>query len=345
MDTVEGLTRDGCTIIVPRRIKHYELYQVMGQGSHSVVFEAVDVQSKLKYACKVMQRPGPNDKNIHFVERELRISETIHCPFLVSMIDVIYLDELIVVVMERCNGGDLCKLVESGIIAVRSVSRGIFRQLCLGVYYLHERRVAHRDVKLDNILLDKDFNVKLCDYGLACECKPGCLSDEICGSLPYIAPEVIIGEYDPRKADVWSVGIVLYMMIMEKSPYMNVDIDGIYNEIMTEGIDTSCLPEGPKQIVERCCEVDPEKRAGINEVLQMVYKVYNSHTKRAESLPMINTCGMKQGDVKRVQRGLMLPGNGGKNVSMGGESRRQQARSKVRGRTPCLYRPRAPLVR
>ncbi|KAL1764088.1 sperm motility kinase W, partial [Sigmodon hispidus] len=96
-----------------------------------------------------------------------------------------------------------------------------------GVHYLHQRHIAHRDIKLENILIDRAGKVKLCDFGLAIQFTEGQMLEEVCGSLLYEAPEILARKpYDGLAVDMWSLGVVLYVLVTGEFPYVETTVDG-----------------------------------------------------------------------------------------------------------------------
>lgn len=124
--------------------------------------------------------------------------------------------------MELALGGDLFNLIETDGVEP-DIAHFYFRQLINGVDYLHSRGVAHRDIKPENLLLDENGNLKIADFGLAAlfRLPTGkrrmCYS--ACGSMPYVAPEVIADGYDPDRADIWSCGVVLFVLLCGQMPW------------------------------------------------------------------------------------------------------------------------------
>lgn len=127
-------------------------------------------------------------------------------------------------VMELCPQGDVSKLIAARGALDECFSCRLFKQLCLAVQYLHGVNVAHRDIKCENLLLDQHYNLKLCDFGLSEKLTyvngKVVLSDTHCGTLHYAAPEILKNlPYNPMVSDVWSMGVVLYMMLCGSLPF------------------------------------------------------------------------------------------------------------------------------
>lgn len=264
-------TGDGDIIAIPRVFNHFEVLNVVGIGSSAVVV-SVQNPNGVKFAAKVLRRPRANDDYLKFLERELRLCVTMSCPYLVNCFDVVYFEDIIIVVMELCAFGDLMTMITEEFVLVRANWRKIFAQLCLGVQYLHSRGMAHRDLKLENILIDEQMNVKLCDYGFMCETKPASLSTTMCGSMRYVAPEVLRGEgYHPMRTDVWALGIVLYGITTGLSPWKSEGESGVCREILAGEMDLTGICDAPRRIVEKCCDQNQETRVTVEEILAMPF--------------------------------------------------------------------------
>ncbi|CAO2608043.1 Sperm motility kinase [Lemmus lemmus] len=111
-------------------------------------------------------------------------------------------------------------------------ARPIFRQVVSAVHYLHQRRIVHRDIKLENILIDREGKVKLCDFGLAIQVAEGQMLKKVCGSLLYMAPEILASKpYDGLAVDMWSLGVLLYVLVTGQFPYKATTFRGMHRLI------------------------------------------------------------------------------------------------------------------
>lgn len=280
-------TGEGDVLEIPMNFGPYEIVRTIGSGSSAVVICVMDVRSERKFAAKVMRRPTSSDHSLRFIERELRLCVTMSCPYLVRCTDVIYLPDLICVIMEYFEGMDMFTMMIEEIAVLRGNWRSIFTQVCLGVQYLHKRGLAHRDLKMENILIDKFMNVKLCDYGFMCETSSTTVSTSLCGTTQYIAPEVVKGEgYQAMQSDIWALGMTLFAGTTGFFPWRSADAVGMCREILEANVDVRMLPKGAREIVERCFEKNPDKRATIDEIMEMGF-VEMPAVKESKTMPSL----------------------------------------------------------
>ena len=131
------------------------------------------------------------------------------------------------VVMEKIEGGELFDTVIDAGGLTEEIARKCFRQILQAMAYCHGRGVAHRDMKLENLIMTADQNCKVCDFGLAKNVAESAAST-IIGTGKYVAPDVLAGaEYDPFKADMWSCGVCLYCMTECAFPFTKAGNDGV----------------------------------------------------------------------------------------------------------------------
>ena len=155
-----------------------------------------------------------------------------HHPHVVQLYEVIATETSIWLVTELCTGGELFDyLVEKGRIDEYE-TRALFGQLCLAVAYCHDQGVVHRDLKLENVLLDDHCHVKLSDFGFTREFERGGLLETFCGTTGYASPEMLLGQkYLGQEVDIWSLGIILYALLTGTLPFDDDDEQEMKNKI------------------------------------------------------------------------------------------------------------------
>jgi serine/threonine protein kinase len=222
------------------------------------------------FACKVVSRQYLTDENLFDrFEQEVRLLPSLNRPNVVRCEDVLFTPELIILVMEYCSQGDLfTHIVNEGMFS-EGRARVIFQQIAEAVRFIHSKNIAHRDLKPDNVLIDKQFNAKLADFGLCHIAAAGQLLRTPCGSPLYAPPEILATQdYDGKAADIWSLGIMLYTMVTGTLPWSTENQVELFRQISQADIDVPAHLTPPLQgLLARMLERDPARRLTIGEVL------------------------------------------------------------------------------
>ncbi|CAH1399980.1 unnamed protein product [Nezara viridula] len=268
----------------------YKMQTVMNEGSCSLVYlanyegtmtdeNAVQKNVSLKLACKVMEtEQAPKDFVQKFLLRELDIIAQISHPHIIHTHSILHLNTKILVFMRNAEYGNLCDYITNYGGLREKQARLWFRQLAVGVDYLHSINIAHRDIKCENILITSSLNVKICDFGFARFCADSkgkaVFSTTFCGSVAYAAPELIKGTpYVPTYSDVWSLGVVLYIMLNAVMPFRTENLGKIWSLQIskTYRFRTAVIPTLSKEVislVSKMLEPNWVARATIKHVLK-----------------------------------------------------------------------------
>mmetsp|Transcript_8232 Transcript_8232/g.24749 ORF Transcript_8232/g.24749 Transcript_8232/m.24749 type:complete len:326 (+) Transcript_8232:111-1088(+) len=205
----------------------YEVVNAIGHGGSGVVLHAVRRSDQLTVAVKVVSKATLNQTTKRALALEVKIMEEVACEQVVGFIEVLEDCKFVYIVMEHVGGGDLYRYMRKNrrSLGEREALK-ILQQVLEGLLYLHDRNIAHRDLKLENIMLTADadaLRVKLIDFGLSAYSsepisRQGCM--EFCGTLQYCAPEVAAKRpYAAEKLDMWGVGVVMYAMLCRRLPF------------------------------------------------------------------------------------------------------------------------------
>jgi serine kinase len=197
--------------------------QKLGHGSYATVKAAHSHKHRTLVAIKIIsKKKAPQDFLDKFLPRELDIVKTLKHPCLICFLQSIETTNRVYLVMELATGGDLLEVIrKNGHIKEPQAGRW-FNQLTDGMSYCHRKGVVHRDLKCENLLLDKKNNLKITDFGFAkcfdTQMKNGQkeMSETYCGSYAYAPPEILKGTpYEPQIADIWSMGVILFTMVSQ----------------------------------------------------------------------------------------------------------------------------------
>ncbi|KAK4874996.1 hypothetical protein RN001_011418 [Aquatica leii] len=197
--------------------------QTLGEGAYGEVKLLMHRVSKEMLAAKIIDLKKHKDtaQNVH---KEVKIHGILDHTNIIKLYGNRHVPEmkLEIIYLEFAAGGELFNKIEPDYGMAHAEAQRYFKQLMLGVNYLHQRGVAHRDIKPENLLLDADGNLKISDFGLATIFRlkgKERLLDKRCGTLPYVAPEILIKPYRAQPADIWSCGIVLVAMAAGELPW------------------------------------------------------------------------------------------------------------------------------
>lgn len=179
----------------------------------------------------------------------------------------------ILLVMEYASNGDLLHFVRNVGRLPEYDTKHIFRQVLYGLAHCHCRSVMHRDIKLDNILLDAKSNIKICDFGIAKIIGRGVKTREQCGTPAYLAPEIMNKEgYEAFYPDFWGLGVLLYAMLFGCVPFKANNMDDLHKLIQKGELrfPEYASPEAI-ELIRRLIVVDPKKRLSIPEILNSAW--------------------------------------------------------------------------
>lgn len=237
-------------------------------------------QTPDEVAIKVIDKSKVEDMND--VEREINIMKDLDHENIVKLYHVFKEPKKINLVMALVEGGELFDaIVEDGNFTEKKAAR-VMTQLCKALDYMHDRKIVHRDLKPENLLLkskDKDnINIMVADFGLARVVSPTDMMKTACGTPGYVAPEILQNKgYDSGAVDVWSAGVILYIMLCGFPPFYEEELPALFDSILKAKYDfpspwwdniSSAENAGAKDLVKKILVVDPKKRLDAKSVIQ-----------------------------------------------------------------------------
>ncbi|RCV15407.1 hypothetical protein SETIT_3G053800v2 [Setaria italica] len=250
----------------------YELGRTVGEGNFGKVKLARHRGTGAHFAVKILDRARVLSQRIgDQIRREIATLKLLHHPNVVRLHEVAASKTKIYMVLEFVNGGELFNRIAIKGKLSEQEGRRLFQQLIDGVSYCHEKGVYHRDLKPENVLLDTKGNIKISDFGLSA--LPQHLGNDgllhtTCGSPNYIAPEVLQNRgYDGSLSDIWSCGVILYMMLVGYLPFDDRNIVVLYQKIFKGDTQIpKCLSPGAQNLLQRILEPNPMKRITMAEI-------------------------------------------------------------------------------
>ncbi|KAH9766568.1 CBL-interacting serine/threonine-protein kinase 1 [Citrus sinensis] len=251
------------------RLGRYELGRTLGEGNFGKVKFAQDLDSGLPFAVKILEK----NRIIHLkitdqIKREIATLKLLKHPNVVRLHEVLASKSKIYMVLEYVTGGELFDKIASKGRLQEAEGRKLFQQLIDGVSYCHNKGVFHRDLKLENILLDSKGNIKISDFGLSAlpqHFRDDGLLHTTCGSPNYVAPEVLANRgYDGATSDIWSCGVILYVILTGYLPFDDRNLAVLYQKIFRGDFKLpKWLSPGAQNLLRKILEPNPVKRITI----------------------------------------------------------------------------------
>uniref|UniRef100_A0A0E0JFE1 non-specific serine/threonine protein kinase n=1 Tax=Oryza punctata TaxID=4537 RepID=A0A0E0JFE1_ORYPU len=219
----------------PLLLGRFEVGKLLGQGNFAKVYHARNVATGEEVAIKVMEKEKIFKSGLTaHIKREIAVLRRVRHPHIVQLYEVMATKLRIYFVMEYVRGGELFARVARGRLP-EADARRYFQQLVSAVAFCHARGVFHRDIKPENLLVDDAGDLKVSDFGLSAvadQMRHDGLFHTFCGTPAYVAPEVLSRRgYDAAKADLWSCGVVLFVLMAGYLPFQDRNLVGMYRKI------------------------------------------------------------------------------------------------------------------
>jgi len=252
----------------------YELGRLLGQGTFAKVYYAKTLKTGESVAIKVMDKEKILKVGmIEQIKREISVMRLVRHPNIVRLYEVMASKSKIYFVMEYVKGGELFNKVAKGRLKEEE-ARKYFQQLISAVDFCHSRGVYHRDLKPENLLLDENGDMKVSDFGLSAlpeQFRQDGLLHTACGTPAYVSPEVITKKgYDGAKADIWSCGVILFVLMAGYLPFLDANLMVMYKKIYKG--DFKCPPwfsSEVRRLVVRLLDPNPRTRITVPQLMEV----------------------------------------------------------------------------
>ncbi|KAJ8747620.1 hypothetical protein K2173_014435 [Erythroxylum novogranatense] len=254
------------------RLGKYELGRTLGEGNFGKVKLAKNIDSGLPFAVKILEKKRIIDlKTTHQIKREIATLKLLKHPNIVRLHEVLASKSRIYMVLEYVTGGELFDRIASSGRLSEAEGRKLFQQLIDGVSYCHNKGVFHRDLKLENVLIDTKGNIKITDFGLSAlpqHFRDDGLLHTTCGSPNYVAPEILMNRgYNGATSDIWSCGVILYVILTGYLPFDDRNLAVLYQKIFKGDCQIpKWLTPGAKNLIKRILDPNPGARITIEGI-------------------------------------------------------------------------------
>ena len=266
----------------------YDVKNKLGSGKFGLVKLGIHKKTGQKVAIKIMKKSSMDSSDLELVRTEIEILKICQHPNIIRLYNVFENADYLYIIMEYCYGGDLFSYLENRHFRVSEKrASNIIHQMATAVYYMHSYGVVHRDLKPENVLMtstDEDSEIRILDFGLSKILGPYEKCDEPYGTLTYCAPEIIVDEPYSKPVDLWSLGVMTYLMVSGKLPFNAEDENEIARQVVYDEpnytrnpvwktISPECLDFIQKLLVK-----DQNKRMTIKGVLEHKWiKMYDEN--------------------------------------------------------------------
>ncbi|KAK7283125.1 hypothetical protein RIF29_12430 [Crotalaria pallida] len=269
----------------------YEMGRLLGKGTFAKVYYAKQIATGESVAIKVINKDQVKRQGLmEQIKREISVMRLVRHPNIVELKEVLATKTKIFFVMEYVRGGELFAKVAKGKLK-EDQARKYFQQLISAVDFCHSRGVSHRDLKPENLLLDHNENLKISDFGLSAlpeqQRLDGLLHTQ-CGTPAYVAPEVLRKKgYDGSKTDIWSCGVILYVLLAGFLPFQDENLMSMYNMVLRAEFQfPPWFSSDSRRLISKILVADPSKRTTIPAIMRVPW-----FRKGFEV-----TCGVMKGD-------------------------------------------------
>ncbi|KAM5543681.1 hypothetical protein V8D89_002932 [Ganoderma adspersum] len=246
---------------------------MLGEGGFARVYEVQDARGH-RSACKVVTKCSLKSKKAKTkLYAEIKIHKSLEHPNIVHFQDCFEDDDNVYMTLELCHNGSLMDMLRRRRRFTEPEARFFMIQLIGACQYMHTHQVIHRDLKLGNIFLDKNMNVKVGDFGLAALIEiPGERKKTICGTPNYIAPEVLFDQANGHsfEVDTWSIGVILYTLVVGRPPFQTKDVKTIYKRIRDNEYEfpaDRAVSAPVQELIQAILTPDPAQRPTLADIV------------------------------------------------------------------------------
>ncbi|XP_008052769.1 serine/threonine-protein kinase 33 [Carlito syrichta] len=261
----------------------YTFGRILGRGSFGMVIEATDKETETKWAIKKVNKEKAGSSAVKLLEREVNILKSVKHEHIIHLEQVFETPKKMYLVMELCEDGELKEILDRKGNFSENETRWIIQSLASAIAYLHNNDIVHRDLKLENILVKSSFidannelnlNIKVTDFGLAVK-KQGRsegMLQTTCGTPIYMAPEVINAHDYSQQCDIWSIGVIMYILLCGELPFLASSEEKLFElirkgELHFENPVWDSISNCAKSVLKQLMKVDPAHRITAKELL------------------------------------------------------------------------------
>ena len=255
----------------PTDLSFYKYGRMIGRGAFGKVNIGLNILTGRIVAIKSFNKKNlTNEISKNKILYETNLMRGLCHPSVTKILETFETDQYYLIIMEYISGGNLQSFIKKRRKLGEKTSKILFRQIIQALKYIHSKNIVHRDIKLENILLDLNNIIKICDFGVGKLIKPGVMLRDQCGTPVYMAPEIIKGEgYEGPPVDVWSAGVALYIMLTGNIPFnKDKNHDLKYSILNCEFKKIKDVSDQVNDLISKILEKNPNKRITVDQILE-----------------------------------------------------------------------------
>ncbi|XP_025213851.1 serine/threonine-protein kinase 33 isoform X3 [Theropithecus gelada] len=286
----------------------YTFGRILGKGSFGMVIEATDKETETKWAIKKVNKEKAGSSAVKLLEREVNILKSVKHEHIIHLEQVFETPKKMYLVMELCEDGELKEILDRKGHFSENETRWIIQSLASAIAYLHNNDIVHRDLKLENIMVKSsltddnneiNLNIKVTDFGLAVkkQSRSEAMLQATCGTPIYMAPEVINAHDYSQQCDIWSIGVIMYMLFCGEPPFLASSEEKLFElirkgELHFENPVWNSISDCAKSVLKQLMKVDPAHRITAKELLDNQWLTSTAYEKQfpATSKDNYDTC-------------------------------------------------------
>ncbi|XP_050071745.1 mucin-19 [Anopheles maculipalpis] len=248
--------------------QRFDIIKKLGQGTYGKVQLGINKETGQEVAIKTIKKSKiETEADLIRIRREVQIMSSVYHPNIIHIYEVFENREKMILVMEFAAGGELYDYLSERKVLAEEEARRIFRQVSTAIYYCHKHKICHRDLKLENILLDENGNAKIADFGLSNVFDEQRLLATFCGSPLYASPEIVKGTpYQGPEVDCWSLGVLLYTLVYGAMPFDGANFKRLVKQISQGDYFEPKKPSRASPLIREMLTVCPSHRANIEQI-------------------------------------------------------------------------------
>lgn len=284
----------------------YSLGEILGTGGYSIVRKCLKRSTGTAYAVKIIQRAKQTEEEEVSLRQEVRLLKMLDSPYIVKLHDFYEEEKFFYLVQEYVEGGELYDHIANKQVCDENEMRELFVDLLKAIQHCHDNGIVHRDIKPENLLLtytNGNAYLKLCDFGFAAVTEGNDLTKD-CGTLEYVAPEILHCLPYGKAVDMWSIGVILFLLIGGRHPFYDriEKVQMLKIKMCDYQFDESFCNVSieAKDLIKKLLQTDPEKRLTVQMALEHPWIAGRSTEHRRLSL---RSAAAKHGDYQWDTKG------------------------------------------